>query len=104
MRSSLLVHLAILSSVTAFVPNFPNNWALLNPIRAANSGNPDDPTKTAVASFANVLGNFINASPLAEGKKALVSFLAGPYDVAATQAKLNSLISGEKVLMLSFTK
>jgi len=67
-------------------------------------GESEDPTNTAGASFANLLGNFINASPLAEGKKALVSLLAGSYDVEATQAKLNRLITEEKVLMLSFTK
>jgi hypothetical protein len=56
------------------------------------------------ASIANLVGNFVNASPLAEGKKKLVSMLAGNYDEAATKAKLESLIQNEPVLMLSFTK
>jgi hypothetical protein len=67
--------------------------------------NQNDPTQTKPASFANLLGNFINnASPLSEAKKGLVSLLAGSYDVAATKAKLDALIQAEPVLMLSFTK
>jgi hypothetical protein len=46
----------------------------------------------------------MNASPLSEAKKGLVSLLAGSYDVAATKAKLDALIQAEPVLMLSFTK
>jgi hypothetical protein len=68
------------------------------------ANNQNDPTQTKPASFANLLGNFMNASPLSEAKKGLVSLLAGSYDVAATKAKLDALIQAEPVLMLSFTK
>jgi len=68
------------------------------------ASNQDDPTQSVPASIANLVGNFVNASPLAEGKKKFVSMLAGNYDEAATKAKLESLIQNEPVLMLSFTK
>jgi len=37
-------------------------------------------------------------------KKKLVTSLAGDYDKTATQAKLQNLISSNKILMFSFTK
>ena len=40
---------------------------------------------------------------LKEGKKALVKSLAGEFDEAAVKARLDNLVSDNKVLMLSFT-
>jgi hypothetical protein len=40
---------------------------------------------------------------LNEGKKALVKSLAGEYDQAAIQARIQGLIDANPVLMLSFT-
>jgi len=68
------------------------------------SDNNDDPTKVWYAKIADVVQNLLTNSPLNEGKKALVRSLAGDYDKAETRAKLESLISNEKVFMLSFVK
>lgn len=43
-------------------------------------------------------------NPFNEAKKKLVQALAGDYDKEATQAKLQNLISSNKILMMSFTK
>mmetsp|Transcript_8422 Transcript_8422/g.11070 ORF Transcript_8422/g.11070 Transcript_8422/m.11070 type:complete len:93 (-) Transcript_8422:577-855(-) len=40
---------------------------------------------------------------LKEGKKALVKSLAGDFDEPAIRARLDNLVSSNKVLMLSFT-
>ena len=69
---------------------------------AKNDG--DDPTKVWYAGLADSLQNLITNSPINEGKKALVRALAGDYDVAEIQAKLNGLIASEPVLFLSFVR
>ena len=42
-------------------------------------------------------------SVLKEGKVGLVKSLAGDYDAVAIQSKLDGLVDGNPVLMLSFT-
>mmetsp|Transcript_26101 Transcript_26101/g.80320 ORF Transcript_26101/g.80320 Transcript_26101/m.80320 type:complete len:100 (-) Transcript_26101:390-689(-) len=69
-------------------------------VRASND---DDPTKVWYAELANGIQNLLTNSPLNEGKKAVVKMLAGPYDEAAVNAKLDGLLA-EPVVMLSFTK
>ncbi|KAJ8614106.1 hypothetical protein CTAYLR_004629 [Chrysophaeum taylorii] len=54
-----------------------------------------DPTKVWYADVANAVQNVLTNSPLNEGKKALVKLLAGPYDQAATRARLEKLIADE---------
>ena len=61
------------------------------------------PTKVWYAEIANTVQNLLTNSPLNEGKKAVVKMMAGGYDVAATNAKLDELIANP-VVMLSFTK
>ena len=63
-----------------------------------------DPTKVWYAELANGIQNVLTNSPLNEGKKAVVRALAGPYDRAAVGAKLDAMIAGEPVLMLSFVR
>ena len=63
----------------------------------------EDPTKVWYADLANGVQNLLQNSPLNEGKKAVVKMMAGGYDVAATNAKLDELIANP-VVMLSFTK
>lgn len=64
----------------------------------------NDPTKVWYADVANTVQNVLTNSPLAEGKKAVVKLLAGPYDESAVKAKLLGLVDAEPVLMLSFVK
>jgi len=54
----------------------------------------------AVAVTTTQLGMF---DFIKEGKKALVKSLAGDYDSAAIQARMDGLIENNKVLMFSFT-
>jgi len=63
-----------------------------------------DPTKVWYAGIADAVQNVLTNSPLNEGKKALVTALAGDYDKAAVRAKLDGLIEDKAVLMLSFVK
>ena len=63
----------------------------------------EDPTKVWYADLANGVQNLLQNSPLNEGKKAVVKMMAGGYDVAATNQKLDELIANP-VVMLSFTK
>ena len=63
----------------------------------------EDPTKVWYADLANGVQNLLQNSPLNEGKKAVVKMMAGGYDVAATNKKLDELIANP-VVMLSFTK
>ena len=63
----------------------------------------EDPTKVWYADLANGIQNLLQNSPLNEGKKAVVKMMAGGYDVAATNQKLDELIANP-VVMLSFTK
>ena len=69
-----------------------------------NNDDKDDPTKVWYAGLANNIQNILTNSPLNEGKKALVRSLAGDYDKSAIQAQLNTYITKNKVLMLSFVK
>ena len=46
----------------------------------------------------------LGVNPFQAGKFALVKSLAGDYDRAAVQARLNGLIDDSPVLMLSFVK
>lgn len=64
----------------------------------------EDPTKVWYADLANTVQNVLTNSPLNEGKKLVVKLLAGPYDEAATRAKIEKFASTEPVAMLSFTK
>ena len=48
-------------------------------------------------------GKKVICRPCPASKKAVVKMLAGPYDEAAINAKLDGLIA-EPVVMLSFTK
>jgi len=61
-----------------------------------------DPTKVWYAEAANVVQSLLTNSPLNEGKKFVVKALAGPYDEAATRAKLDAFTTQEPVTMLSF--
>lgn len=63
----------------------------------------DDPTKVWYAEIANGVQNFLQNSPLNQGKLALVKAMAGDYDAPATNAKLDELLANP-VVMLSFTK
>ena len=72
--------------------------------KRVRAGGGEDPTKTPVAAFADVLQNLLTNSPLNEGKKALARLTAGPYDRDAVGAKLDALIADEPVLMLSFVR
>jgi len=62
-----------------------------------------DPTKTFLASFADGVQTFLKNPSLNEGKRMLVKSLAGDYDEDAVLAKLNGLISDNRILMMSFT-
>lgn len=73
---------------------------------ARNENNSDDPTNNLFASLADSVQNLVtNYSPLNQAKIALVTSLAGDYDVEATRSKLASLVddSKDRVLVLSFT-
>jgi glutaredoxin 3 len=72
-------------------------------VLAMNNDDSADPTKSFVAKIADGIQNVFTNSPLNEGKKAVVKALAGEYDKEATRAKLEGLITGNPVLMLSFT-
>ena len=53
--------------------------------------------------FLSKLTEFAANSPINQGKIALVKAQAGDYDAAATQAQLQGMIDGNKVVMFSFT-
>ena len=95
MMPRLAVALA-LSAVSAF-------HAPLSQPRNALVRHAEDPTKVWYADLANGVQNLLQNSPLNEGKKAVVKMMAGGYDVAATNQKLDELIANP-VVMLSFTK
>ena len=73
------------------------------PARSTITRHAEDPTKVWYADLANGVQNLLQNSPLNEGKKAVVKMMAGGYDVAATNEKLDELIANP-VVMLSFTK
>ena len=92
----LAVALALCAAASAFqAPSQPARNGL---VRHA-----EDPTKVWYADLANGVQNLLQNSPLNEGKKAVVKMMAGAYDVAATNQKLDELIANP-VVMLSFTK
>ena len=86
-----------LSAVSAF------RAPVSQPARSALVRHAEDPTKVWYADLANGVQNLLQNSPLNEGKKAVVKMMAGGYDAAATNAKLDELIANP-VVMLSFTK
>ena len=99
--------LLIQQSADAFLPRERVVYHAQTKIVASSSGsnnNSEDPTKSFVAGVADTVQNFLTNSPLNEGKKALVRSLAGEYDQAAIQAKLNGFITEKPVLMLSFRR
>jgi len=98
---NLVLIIALIASAHAFMPS-RQPLRTLRPTRRALGGE-NDPTKTFIASIANVVQNIVTNSPINKGKQALVAMLAGNYDVVATKAKLDGLISDEPVVMLSFT-
>ena len=85
-----------LGAVSAFAP-------VSQPARSTLVRHAEDPTKVWYADLANGVQNLLQNSPLNEGKKAIVKMMAGGYDAAATNAKLDELIANP-VVMLSFTK
>ena len=94
-RLSAALAVALASSASAF-------QAPSQPARSV-ARHAEDPTKVWYADLANGVQNLLQNSPLNEGKKAVVKMMAGGYDVAATNAKLDELIANP-VVMLSFTK
>ena len=92
----LAVALALCAAASAFQP-------VSQPARSSLVRHAEDPTKVWYADLANGVQNLLQNSPLNEGKKAVVKMMAGGYDVAATNAKLDELIANP-VVMLSFTK
>lgn len=55
------------------------------------------------APIADAVQKALTNSPLNEGKRAFVKFLAGPYDEAKVRSKLESVTQDDGVVMLSFT-
>lgn len=96
---ALAALLLLIQQATAFLPKPSTQHDLT--IRQLSS-NQDDPTKVWYAGLADVVQNALTNSPLNEGKKALVKSLAGSYNQAEIQAKLNGWIEDKPVLMLSF--
>ena len=96
MARQVLVALALLVGASAFAT--PGRS-----VRAGSALHAEDPTKVWYAELANGIQNVLTNSPLNEGKKAVVKMMAGGYDVAATNQKLDELIANP-VVMLSFTK
>ena len=96
------VLIALCATVTSAFSRQQTRSATTTLRRRAGGG--EDPTKTPVAAFADVLQNLLTNSPLNEGKKALARLTAGPYDRDAVGAKLDALIADEPVLMLSFVR
>ena len=94
-RLSAALAVALACSVSAFQAPVSQRSTL---VRHA-----EDPTKVWYADLANGVQNLLQNSPLNEGKKAVVKMMAGGYDVAATNKKLDELIANP-VVMLSFTK
>ena len=92
----LAVALALCAASAAF-------QAPSQPARSTLVRHAEDPTKVWYADLANGVQNLLQNSPLNEGKKAVVKMMAGGYDVAATNKKLDELIANP-VVMLSFTK
>lgn len=94
------------TETNAFVSRSNNNHAKISSAiqMCPAGGDSDDPTKVWYAGLANSIQNVLTNSPLNEGKKALVKGLAGDYDQTAIRAQLDSLITSNKVLMLSFVK
>jgi hypothetical protein len=92
----LLLSLAVVGS-SAFTPATRTRHSRARSI-VMDSGD-SNPLLGAI----NAFGNMLTASPINEGKKALVKSLAGPYDEVAVRAKLDGLVSSEPVIMLSFT-
>ena len=95
-RLSAALAVALACSVSAF------QAPVSQPARSL-ARHAEDPTKVWYADLANGVQNLLQNSPLNEGKKAVVKMMAGGYDVAATNAKLDELIANP-VVMLSFTK
>ena len=93
--------LLLLPQTEAFAPRPESTTQNALVVRQMSNGS-DDPTKVWYAGFADKVQNVLTNSPLNEGKKALVRSLAGNYDQAAIQAKINGLIEEKPVLMLSF--
>ncbi len=63
----------------------------------------DEFLASGIGSFVSKLSELAASSPLNQGKIMLVKATAGDYDVAATQARLQEIIDGDKVVMFSFT-
>ena len=95
-RLSAALAVALACSASAF------QAPLSQPARTS-ARHAEDPTKVWYADLANGVQNLLQNSPLNEGKKAVVKMMAGGYDVAATNQKLDELIANP-VVMLSFTK
>jgi len=77
---------------------------------AARAGEGEEADPAGEKFLASGLGSFISklsevaaSSPINQGKIMLVKSQAGDYDVAATQARLQEIIDGDKVVMFSFT-
>lgn len=102
--TALAALLLVIQQSAAFVAprNTQTAAAATTPLNMANNNN-DDPTQVWYAKISDTIQNVLTSnSPLNEGKKALVRSLAGDYDQAAVQARLNGLIREKPVLMLSF--
>ena len=98
------VYSVTLTSAFTFLPTNKKTMTNHGMCLGKNNDDKDDPTKVWYAGLANNIQNILTNSPLNEGKKALVRSLAGDYDKSAIQAQLNTYITKNKVLMLSFVK